>query len=162
MELFDKFVHIIETLNKHQVDYILIGGFAVIIYGMPRLTQDIDIFVKMTRKNFEKLRSALDSIYRDDSIQGITADEIKEYSVIRYGTPDGFYIDVMGRLGEVATYDDIEFQEVEVDRVSVKIATPSALYGLKKDTIRPEDKRDAAFLKELLNKLEKKNVSDKI
>lgn len=152
MELFDKFLNIIKAFNKHQVEYILVGGVAVIIYGMPRLTQNIDVFVKMTPENFEKLRSALSSIYKDESIKEITSDEIQHYSVIRYGTPDEFYIDIMGRLGEVATYEDIEFQEVKVDGIPVKIATPMALYTLKKDTLRPEDKRDAIFLNELLNK----------
>ncbi|MDM8525545.1 hypothetical protein QUF80_19420 [Desulfococcaceae bacterium HSG8] len=38
-------------------------------------------------------------------MEEITFREISEYPVIRYGTPNGFYIDIMTRIGEVAVYD---------------------------------------------------------
>lgn len=43
-DLFNKFLEVIDTLEK--VDYILVGGFAMVLYGMPRATQDLDLFVK--------------------------------------------------------------------------------------------------------------------
>jgi hypothetical protein len=46
-DLFEKFLEVLEAFGKEEVDYILVGGFAVILHGMPRLTQDIDVFVKM-------------------------------------------------------------------------------------------------------------------
>ena len=46
MNLFDKFLQVADRLENEGVDYILIGGFAVILYGMPRLTQDVDLFIK--------------------------------------------------------------------------------------------------------------------
>ena len=42
---FDEFIKVLEALNKHEVDYVLIGGVAVILHGMQRLTRDVDIFV---------------------------------------------------------------------------------------------------------------------
>ncbi len=38
----------------------------------------------------------------------ITYDELMQYSVIRYGTPDGFYLDIMTRIGEAADYYSIK------------------------------------------------------
>lgn len=152
-DLFEKFLQVLDALGKEEVDYILVGGFAVILHGMPRLTQDIDIFVKVTPGNIGKLQKALARVFQnDESINGITVDELNHYSVIRYGSPEGFYIDIMARLGAAATYKDLEYETLTVDGISIKVATAETLFGLKKDTLRFEDKRDALFLSELIRK----------
>ncbi|MCX6580795.1 MAG: hypothetical protein NT166_11510 [Candidatus Aminicenantes bacterium] len=46
MEFFENFLEVLKELWQEKVEYDLIGGFAVIIHGMPRVTQDLDIFVK--------------------------------------------------------------------------------------------------------------------
>ena len=55
--------------------------------------------------------------------------------------------DILARLGELFRYEDIEWQEVELDEVTVRVATPRMLYRMKRDTVRPQDKADAAELK---------------
>jgi hypothetical protein len=55
---------------------------------------------------------------------------------------------VLTRLGEVATFETIEAEIKEVDGVRVRVATPAALYRLKKGTVRPLDHQDAAALRE--------------
>ncbi len=152
MDLFKKFQDVIKALNNRNVDYILIGGYAVILYGMPRLTQDLDIIVQMSHENLKSFRNALNDVFDDEDINEITLDELEKYAVIRYGSPDGFYIDVMAGIGEVADYSSIRFEKRDFNGNLVKIATPEALYELKKDTIRPEDKRDASFLKSFIKR----------
>lgn len=156
MEFFEDFLEVLNALNKEKVEYILIGGFAVIIHGMPRVTQDLDIFVKMEPGNIDKLRIALKSIFDDSSIDGITLDDLNEYSVVRYGSPSGFYIDILGRLGEFATYNDLQYEVITIENTEVRIATMETLYWLKKDTIRPEDRRDASFLGALIEQRKKR------
>ena len=156
MEFFDNFLGILDAFRQEKVEYILIGGFAVIIHGMPRVTQDLDIFVKMVPENIAKLRKALKKVFNDDSIDGITIGDLNDYSVIRYGTPDGFYIDILGRIGEFAAYDDLEYDTITVEGIEVRIAAIETLYWLKKDTLRPEDRRDAAFLASLIQQKNKK------
>jgi len=159
MSQFSEYMRVLESLEKHNVAYILVGGFAVILFGMQRLTRDVDIFVKMAPENIEKLRKALQALFEDPSIEEITLGELEEYPVIRYGTPDGFYIDILARLGEVAAFDDLDYEAVDIEGTRIKIATPESLYRLKKDTARPEDKIDAMFLKEII-KTRKANHSD--
>jgi len=149
---FDEFIKVLEAFAKHKVNYILIGGVAVILHGMGRLTLDIDIFVEMASGNILKLRQALLSIFKDDSIEEITFDELNQYAVIRYGTPNGFYIDIMARLGENAIFADLEYEILDYQGTPIKVATLETLYNLKKDTIRPKDKIDAMFLKQLIKK----------
>ena len=150
--LIDQFLKVLESFNSQKVDYVLIGGFAVIIYGLARLTQDIDIVIKMNEENILKLKEALFSVFKDNEIKEIRFDELKNYAVVRYGTPDGFYIDIMARVGEIANYETIDSEIIEYEGVKINIATAKALYELKKNTVRPEDKKDAFFLKTFIEK----------
>ncbi|MDZ7359759.1 MAG: nucleotidyl transferase AbiEii/AbiGii toxin family protein [candidate division KSB1 bacterium] len=147
---FEDFIKVLEAFEKYEVDYILIGGVAVILHGMQRLTRDVDVFVKFIPENIGKLRKALHSIYNDPSIEEITLSELNDYPVIRYGTPNGFYIDIMARLGEVATYESLKYEVIDYNGIKIKIATPETLYELKRDTLRDKDKIDAVFLRELI------------
>ena len=149
-DLFDKFLRIIDTINRYDVEYVVIGGVAMISHGMPRLTQDLDLLLKLTKDNVDKLRNALYSIYNDDEIEEITYAELQQYSVIRYGTPDGCYLDIMARIGEESDYYSIKREEKEIESVTIQLASVESLFKLKKDTVRPEDKRDALFLQKLL------------
>jgi hypothetical protein len=40
---FDEFIKVLKAFEEHEVDYVLIGGVAVILHGMQRLTLDIDV-----------------------------------------------------------------------------------------------------------------------
>ena len=148
---FKEFLLLLKALDEYKVEYILIGGVAVILYGLERLTRDIDLFVKNTEPNIKQLKEALNFLYHDKAIDEITVDELKKYPVIRYGTPNGFYIDMMNRLGEAFSFDDLRYEIVEYQGVKIKIATPETLYNLKKNTLRDKDKMDAFFLKELIS-----------
>ncbi len=48
----------IQAMNNHNVDYILVGGYAVILHGYRRVTGDMDIWVKRTNENYSKLSLA--------------------------------------------------------------------------------------------------------
>ena len=101
VEHFETFLKVMSALQRSQVEYVLVGGYAVIIHGFPRLTQDVDLFVKMDVGNVDSLRRALDDVFHDAALEEITADELTEYPVIRYASPDDFVIDVIGRVGEI-------------------------------------------------------------
>lgn len=49
----------VESLNSTQADYLIIGGCAVAFHGYPRLTGDLDIFVRPTLDNAERVVEAL-------------------------------------------------------------------------------------------------------
>ena len=62
---FKEFINLLKKLAEYDVDYILIGGVAVIMHGMERLTRDIDLFIRNTPSNIDKLKDALHSLYQD-------------------------------------------------------------------------------------------------
>ncbi len=144
------FQAVLKALSECEVDYILIGGLAVAYHGISRFTEDIDIFVKREFENISRLKNALHTVFDDDCIDEITYDDLVEYAVVRYGTPDNFYIDVMDRIGEAFTYDDLEYEVIEMDGTQIRIATIETLIMLKKETIREIDKLDVAMLTEKL------------
>ena len=146
------FMKVFEALEDKHVEYVLVGGVAVIFQGLPRATEDVDIFIKMDQTNVQRLRDALMSLYEDPCIDEITLGELESYPVIRYGTPEGFYIDILARLGEAIAFDDLDVEMVEVHGVMVRVATPETLYRLKKDTVRPKDQQDALFLEKLIGR----------
>lgn len=130
----------------------MVGGYAVLLHGFPRFTQHVDLFVRMESGNVTRLRQALDSVFADESLQEITAGELAQYPVIRYASPDGFLLDIIGRLGEMVQYGDVAWEHVEIEGVPVRVATAESLLRMKADTVRPQDRQDAEFLRALLKK----------
>ena len=59
MQLPDDFKEFLKLLNDHQVNYLLIGGYAVGIYGYPRATGDLDIWVSNDAENAKKLAAVV-------------------------------------------------------------------------------------------------------
>lgn len=54
----EDFRDFIYSLNKNNVRYILVGGFAVILHGHARVTGDMDIWVEPTKENYDNLLKA--------------------------------------------------------------------------------------------------------
>ena len=152
-DLFGRFLDITRALSSEKADYILIGGFAVILHGLSRLTADIDIFIKPDAENLERVKKALRNVFpADDEIDSLSLQDLHDYAVVRFGTADDFYIDLIARIGEMFRYEDLEWEVREVAGAQVRIATPETLLRMKQDSFRPEDKRDVRFLAELIAK----------
>jgi len=64
------------SLRREGVEYVLVGAVALDVLGIGRLTEDIDLFVRPTADNVERLRRALRAVWDDPSIQEITADDL--------------------------------------------------------------------------------------
>jgi predicted nucleotidyltransferase len=140
---------LLAALERYGVRYVLIGSMGMAARGIVRATQDIDFFVDPGPDNVARLRQALRSVFDDDSIDEITSDDLAgPYPVVRYGPPEGAgVIDLVGRLGDAYSFDDIKSDIVEVDGVSVRVATARMLYEMKRDTVRPQDRADADALR---------------
>ena len=147
MDLFEKFINVITAFEDNNVEYKLIGDFAVVLHGFPRLTQDIDIFIRPEKNNIDNLKTALKQVFDDPAIEEITPEELNRYPVIRYGTPDGFNIDLIAKIGEVFSFDDVICEKRIIDGQSIKIATTESLIKLKENTMRDVDSIDLQFLR---------------
>jgi hypothetical protein len=106
MDIFNPdFRDFILSLSKSEVEYILVGGYAVILRGYSRSTGDMDIWVNRTEDNFEKLQLAFQDF-------GLPANAIQkerffseEYDVFSFGKPP-FAIEVLTQLKGNFSFDE--------------------------------------------------------
>ena len=144
-------MRVLRAFEAAGLEYVLIGAAAMGFHGLVRATEDLDLFIRATAENIEKLRAAFRAVYEGDPhINDISsADLLGEYPSVRYVPPSGnLYFHVMTRLGEVASFESIEAEVKEEDGTHIRVATPAALYRMKKGTIRAQDQVDAAALRE--------------
>jgi len=150
----DEIIRVLRAFEEAGLEYVLIGATAMGFHGLVRATQDLDLFIRATPENIERLRVALRKTYDSDPhIDEISsADLLGDYPAVRYIPPTGdLYFDVLTRLGESASFETVESEIKEIQGIKVSVATPLALYRLKKNTVREQDHADAAALRKLFN-----------
>lgn len=154
---YERILQLLRELEKRRVKYILVGALAMNVLGILRATEDIDLFLPRDQENLQRLKDALRAVWNDPEIDGIRSEDLDgQYGVIRYGPPEErLVIDLITHLGDAFRYDDLEAETMLWEGVSVRVATPQTLYRMKKDTIRLQDKADAAQLREKFGLREK-------
>jgi hypothetical protein len=86
MEVQSDFRDLLELLNKHRVEYMLVGGYALAFHGAPRYTGDMDIFVRVSSQNAVRIMAALNE-FGFGSV-GLAAEDFqKENRVVQLGVP---------------------------------------------------------------------------
>ena len=146
----DEVIRVLRAFEAAGLEYVLIGAAAMGLHGLVRATEDIDLFIAATSENVERLRVALRAAYDGDPhIEEISADDLLgAYPAVRYYPPSGdVYFDIMTRLGEAASFATVESEIKLFEGTRVSVATPAALYRLKKGTVRARDREDAAALR---------------
>lgn len=143
---FDLTWKVLAALEREGVRYVVFGAVALNLQGLPRATEDLDLFIAADHDNIERLKTALRSVFDDPSIDEITsADLLGEYPAVQYAPPDaGFHVDILTRLGELFSFDNLASERIDVAGLSVSVVTLEQLYRMKKSTVRPKDWGDAA------------------
>jgi len=57
--MLNRLTSVFESFQRHDVRYLVIGGIAAILYGVPRATFDLDILIEATPNNAKQLLDAL-------------------------------------------------------------------------------------------------------
>ena len=150
---YDQTREVLAAFEREGVDYVVFGGVAMNLQGLPRATEDLDVFVAPTGDNIRRLRKALASVFTDPHIEEITAtDLLGNYPAIQYVPPDGgFHLDILTRLGEAFRVEDLKSERVDFDGLEVSVVTADMLYRMKKDTVGPRDRGDADRLRRRLD-----------
>jgi len=130
---------VLAALERERVRYVVFGAVALALHGLPRATEDLDLFIAPDRDNIERLKTALRSVFHDPHIDEISADDLLgEYPAVQYGPPEGpFHIDLLTRLGELFEFEHLESERVDFGGVTVSVVTPAMLHRMKKGTVRP-------------------------
>jgi predicted nucleotidyltransferase len=139
----DDLVRLCRALNDAGARYVLIGGFAVIAHGATRFTKDIDLLIDDDPENVALVRRAM-SLLADNAASEVRDTDLREFVVVRVA--DEFIVDLMGRACGLSYADVVaDSEQIEIDGVIVPIASPATLIRTK-DTNRPQDALDRAFL----------------
>lgn len=115
-----RFHDIIGRLSSGQVEFVVIGGLAVIAHGHVRATSDVDICYARSPGNVRKLAAALTPLH--PRLRGAPADLpfFWDEDTLRNGlnftlTTDVGDVDLLGEVAGLGGYADIVFQAVEVE-----------------------------------------------
>ncbi len=135
------FKDFLRLLNSKQVEYLLVGGYAVGYYGYPRATADIDVWIAISKQNAGRIVEALKEF-------GFTIPDLKpelflqKERVIRMGLPPV-------RIEVMTSVSGIDFADcyarrliVEMDGVPVSLIELADLKKNKKAAGRPKDLAD--------------------
>lgn len=145
----------LSALNDAGVEWLLIGGYAVIAHGYPRLTKDIDIWVRPTKENATRVLRALAAFGAPD--HGVSIDDLsRSGSVVQFGVPP-CRIDIV-TSAQALTFEAAWAHRVtqEVDGIRVHILSLDDLLANKRSVGRPGDLADVASL-ELRRRQARKN-----
>lgn len=99
----------LKLLNAHQVEYLLIGGYAVAYHGYPRATADMDVWIAIHPQNAEKVVAVLKEFGLD--LPELTPELfLKAGQIIRIGVPPV-------RIEIATTISGVDFSECYAARV---------------------------------------------
>lgn len=130
-------------LNENDMDYVIVGGFAVLFYGNPRTTMDIDYVIQLEDENIPVLIKFLQE-------NGFHADEydmraaIKEKSHCTVEDKETmFRLDIKGVYSEMDERALRNKRKVELNDIAVWIASPEDTITNKLVFAREQDIKDA-------------------
>lgn len=149
------FRHILEVLNKHNVEYIVVGGVAAVIHGAPMTTFDLDTLVKVNSANAERLAGALSELqahFREHrNLLNPTTEDILAGGHLLLMTTAG-PLDVLGFIGDNQRYDDLvdASSEIQTSMGSLRLLNLEELIEQKKRMDRPKDRAAVELLEAVL------------
>ena len=141
--LNEDFTEFIEALNQKEVEYILVGGYAVIFHGYNRTTGDLDIWVNPKSENYLKLKKAFAQFKMP--VFDMTEEKFlqtEHYDVFSFGRPP-VQIEILTKV------KGLEFEDAwsrasfsNLDGINVRILDIRDLKSAKKAAGRAKDQAD--------------------
>ena len=145
IHLQQDFKEFFQSFNQHEVEYLLVGGYAVGYHGYPRATMDIDVWVSSTPENALRVVAALEDFGFSGQVlvEGLF---LESDNVVRMGLPP-MRIEIMTSISGV-DFKDAYDQRIEdmLDGVPVKLIS---LHHLKANKVAAARTKDLADLEEL-------------
>lgn len=156
MKFSEDITELLFLLNEFNVKYLIVGGEAVIFYGVIRLTGVIDIFYEISNENVLNLFNALNKFWYYN-IPGIKDNSVffNEGIIVQFGFPPN-------RIDLINTIEGIDFEKCWINRKVVQHLFNNNNFNLfyisledliknKKASGRIKDLLDVENLKKLLN-----------
>lgn len=151
---------LLERLLSHEIDFVLIGGFAAVVHGSTLVTQDLDICAAITEAEVAKLREALRDLHPVHRMNPNAQHSFLEYpSDIRgtnniYLKTDLGILDILSKTSPAGDFLEIKSRSSEISLYGYKCRVISIedLIRVKEAMNRPKDQQAVRELKLVLQK----------
>lgn len=152
MDVFDEeIVRFWKALQDNSVEYILVGGYAIIFHGYERFTGDLDLWLKDTLPNRKALRKAFNDCEMGDFPMIERMQFVPGWT--QFYLNNSMQLDI---LTDMKGLEDFSFEEclriasvAEIEGVSVPFLHINQLITNKKFVNRPKDQIDVLMLEEI-------------
>jgi hypothetical protein len=140
-ELPRDFKEFLSLLRSHGVEYLLIGGYAVIYHGFPRATGDMDIWIAMDPENAQRMVDTVRE-FGFDTPDLSPALFLQDDSMVRMGNVP-LRIEILTRISGVG-FDECYHNRIvdEMDGVEVSVISLRDLLANKRASGRHKDLMD--------------------
>lgn len=138
-------VDIVRSLVEREVEFIVVGGLAAVLQGVPVNTLDIDVVYRRTPENIERLLSSLvdiGAIFRDDTRRippNHSHLESRGHKLLetRHGP-----LDLLGTIEDATGFEELvrDSEWLEIAGMRVRVITLERLVQVKRSLNRPKDR----------------------
>jgi len=143
----------LRMLDRHGVNFVLIGGVAARLHGSPSLTGDLDVCYDRSRENLPRLAEALQELQA--RLRGVDEDvpflldarTLKAGSNFSFVTTAGA-LDALGAPAGTQGYDElvVNAERMDIGGIEVLVADLDDLIRMKLAAGRPKDRIEAEIL----------------
>ena len=113
MTLDNNFEDFVGLLNKHKVEYLIVGGYALAFHGKPRHTGDLDIWIDVSENNASKMVAVINE-FGMESLGLQKEDFLETGGITQIGYPP-LRIDILNQI------DGIIFNEAYQNKLIIDI-----------------------------------------
>ncbi len=146
LQLEQDFLDFLELCNKHEVAYLVIGGYAVSVHGYPRSTKDLDICIELSEENAKKMLKVI-ADFGFASAGLCEQDFLKKDFITQLGHPP-LRIDILNDLDHVLFSEAwLNRKEVLYEGVTINFIGYNQLLSVKEAAGRKQDIADVEKLK---------------
>jgi hypothetical protein len=142
-------IGLLRALVAHGVDFVVVGGIAMIYQGSARLTQDLDICFAPAQGNLNVLGDAM--IELGATLRGVAEDvpfvpdgrALRRLSIATFDTREG-PIDLLREPSGAPPYEELRRRAdlVETEGMAIRVASLDDLEAMKRAADRPKDHLD--------------------
>lgn len=160
---------VIRSLQEHEVKYLIVGGAAMILHGVPRMTGDLDIMIDLAAENVAAAVKAMEAIELHPAVpvdaEGLAVPHIRNQWMkeknLRALTFQSQRTDSPYREVDIVLDSPVPFEEMYQNRIQLKaddltlsLISIEHLKEIKKKSGRQQDKADIESLEKLSREME--------
>lgn len=151
-------IKLCEKLNSEKISYAITGGWAVALHKIPRTTFDVDVVIRLSSNNLEKIEQALKDLnlvsrlpLDSQSIFKFREEYINNKNLIAWS----FHNPIRpSDIVDIIITDDLneyDYEYIDVAKTRIPILTIKSLIKSKEKSKRPQDLEDIKWLKKMIS-----------